>query len=122
MESISSERANLPLPEAGPVVNYWVVWLARLGYIAGGIVFIVLGWLALERTLALGGEATDPPGALREIGRPPLGTLSLSILAVGLLGFALWQLIRAIVDPERQGCSPKGLILRTGFLLTALIN
>jgi hypothetical protein len=122
MQTTSTEQANQPLPAAGPVVNRWVVWLARLGYAARGAVFIVLGWLALERTFTLEGKTTDPVGALREIGQPPFGVLPLSILAIGLASYALWQLMRAVVDPEGQGCSLKGISLRTGFLLTGLLH
>jgi hypothetical protein len=114
------EQANGPLPDAGARVNRGIVWWARLGYAAKGIVFFVLGWLVCQRMLAPGGKPADPQGALRAIGEPPLGVLALGVLVVGLVGYALWEVIRAITDPEAHGRSPRSLARRAGFLLTGL--
>lgn len=72
-------------------------WLARAGLIARGVVYGLIGVLALELALGEGGKATDQQGALQTIAHQSFGKLLLLLLAVGLGGYALWRLIRAAV-------------------------
>lgn len=70
--------------------------LARLGLAARGLVFLVLGVLALS--IASGGDAqADQEGALRELAAAPLGRPLLVVLAVGFLGYAAWLFLEAAV-------------------------
>jgi Domain of Unknown Function (DUF1206) len=72
-------------------------WLARAGLVARGVVYGIIGVLALELALGVGGKATNQEGALQTIAHQSLGGLLLALLAIGLGGYALWRLIRAIV-------------------------
>jgi hypothetical protein len=72
-------------------------WLARVGLVARGVVYGIIGVLALELALGVGGKATNQEGALQTIAHQSFGTLLLVLLAIGLGGYALWRLIRAIV-------------------------
>jgi hypothetical protein len=72
-------------------------WLARAGLVARGVVYGIIGVLALELALGVGGKATNQEGALQTIAHQSAGGLLLGLLAVGLGGYALWRLIRAIV-------------------------
>ena len=72
-------------------------WLARAGLVARGVVYGLIGVLALELALGEGGKATDQEGALQTIAHQSFGELLLLLLAVGLGGYALWRLIRAAV-------------------------
>jgi hypothetical protein len=72
-------------------------WLARAGLVARGVVYGLIGVLALELALGEGGKATDQQGALQTIAHQSLGELLLLLLAIGLGGYALWRLIRAAV-------------------------
>jgi hypothetical protein len=72
-------------------------WLARAGLVARGAVYFVIGLLALELALGIGGKATDQEGAMKAIAVQPFGKVLLVLLAVGLAGYALWRLIRAAV-------------------------
>jgi hypothetical protein len=72
-------------------------WLARAGLVARGAVYFVIGLLALELALGIGGKATDQEGAMKAIAAQPFGKVLLVLLAVGLAGYALWRLIRAAV-------------------------
>lgn len=96
--------------------------LARVGYVSKGVVYFTVGFLALSVALGQGGRTTDTRGALLKLQDLPGGAALLSVLAVGLVGYALWQLIRAALDPERQGTAAKGLVKRTGYLLSAGVN
>jgi hypothetical protein len=72
-------------------------WLARAGLIARGVVYAIIGVLALKLALGDGGKATDQEGALQTIAHQSFGELLLLLVAIGLGGYALWRLIRAAV-------------------------
>jgi hypothetical protein len=72
-------------------------WLARAGLISRGIVYAIIGVLALKLALGDGGRATDQQGALRTIADRPFGKTLLVLVAVGLAGYAAWRLVRAAV-------------------------
>jgi hypothetical protein len=72
-------------------------WLARAGLVARGVVYGIIGVLALKLALGDGGKATDQQGALQTIAHQSFGELLLVLLAIGLGGYALWRLIRAAV-------------------------
>ncbi|HET7454256.1 MAG TPA: DUF1206 domain-containing protein [Solirubrobacterales bacterium] len=72
-------------------------WLARAGLVARGVVYAIIGVLALKLALGDGGKATDQQGALQTIAHQSFGELLLILVAVGLGGYALWRLIRAAV-------------------------
>ena len=57
------------LSEAGRQGAKWLVRLGRLGYGAKGVVYLVIGFLAIEAALGSGGQTTDSTGAVREIGQ-----------------------------------------------------
>jgi hypothetical protein len=72
-------------------------WLARAGLVARGVVYGIIGVLALELALGKGGKATNQEGALQTIAHQSFGKALLVLVAIGLAGYALWRLIRAIV-------------------------
>lgn len=81
----------------------WVIVLARVGYAAVGAVYIVIGLLAVDAAIGVGGATTNKWGALLAILQQPFGQFLLGFIAVGFFGYALWQFVRAFVDPEGIG-------------------
>ena len=70
------------LPAAG---RPWIVHLARLGYAAKGVVYLLVGWIAA--TAAWNGGATaDSEEALAFLLEKPLGRPLLAVVALGLVG------------------------------------
>jgi hypothetical protein len=94
----------------------WVERLGRLGLVAKGVLYAVIGVLAIK--VALGGreESPDKGGALRTIAEQPFGKGLLLLLAAGLAGYALWRLAQAVLDRDDEGDEPKGLAKRAGAL------
>jgi hypothetical protein len=94
----------------------WVERLGRLGLVAKGVLYAVVSILAIK--VALGGreESPDREGALQAIAEQPFGKGLLVLLALGLAGYALWQLARGLLDREGEGEGPKGLAKRAGAL------
>src|SRR5665647_2820076 len=65
-------------------------WLARIGLTARGLVYIVIGWLAV--LVGLGGRANiDQRGALTEVLAQPYGAVMLWLLTIGFSAYALWR-------------------------------
>lgn len=90
---------------AGPAIEV----LARAGYAAKGVVYGLVGGLALLAAFTTRGQTTGSRGALRSLLGHPFGHVLIGVIAVGLAGYALWCFVRAIVDPERDGTGWKGL-------------
>jgi hypothetical protein len=94
--------------------------LARAGYAAKGVIYLVVGSLAVLAATGSGGGTTDTRGALRVIGENGGGRALLLLMGVGLLGFALWSLIAAALDAEDRGRDAKGIALRIGRAVRGL--
>jgi hypothetical protein len=72
-------------------------WRARAGLVARGVVYGVIGILALKLALGDGGKATNQTGAMKTIAGQSFGEFLLVVLAIGLAGYSLWRLTRAAV-------------------------
>ena len=64
-------------------------WLSRAGFVARGVIYGIIGILALQLALGAGGKATNQQGALRTIAQQPFGKLLLILVAIGLGGYAV---------------------------------
>ncbi|THF86508.1 DUF1206 domain-containing protein [Deinococcus sp. KSM4-11] len=96
--------------------------LARFGYASKGVVYGMLGFLALSVALGRGGQTTDTKGSLLRLEDLPGGQVLMWLLVLGLIGYALWQVLRAFLDPEHQGTKPGAMVKRTGYLLSGGAN
>jgi hypothetical protein len=72
-------------------------WLARAGFVARGLIYGIIGILAFKLALGAGGKTTNQRGALETIARQPFGKVLLILVAIGLAGYALWRLLRALL-------------------------
>ena len=106
---------------AAPSPAGTIAWLARSGYAARGIVYLIVGGLAVLAALG-SGQATDSEGALRAILQQPFGEALLALVALGLVGYALWRLVQAIADPDGHGTNAKGLAIRGGLVVSAVMH
>lgn len=111
-EKIMTSQAEEIKREASP----WIERLARVGYVAKGIVYVAIGFLAFQAAFLSGGATTNKEGALREIVRQPFGEVVLLLVIVGFAGYGLWQLVRGLMDSEHVGTDMKGLFNRARYI------
>jgi hypothetical protein len=91
------KSANRGVKSAGrqAASSHWLQWLARAGFVARGVIYILIGVLAVQIGLGTAGRKADRTGALHAIAARPGGTAVLWLLAVGFAGMALWRLAEA---------------------------
>lgn len=77
--------------------------LARAGFVARGLVYGIIGLLAFDLAVGLGGQLANQKGALRTIEHQPFGHVLLAVVAVGLGGYSLWRLVRAALGHGPEG-------------------
>ncbi len=86
----------------------WVRLAARLGILAKGVVYAAIGLLALLAATGRGGGAADQKDAVNLLSDLPFGRAIVGVVAIGLLGYALWGMLQAVRNPE--GDKPTGRI------------
>src|SRR5712692_7170375 len=117
MGAVHASRKAVKRAAANPVVEL----LERLGYLARGALYGVMGLLALGIAVGVGGgQTTDLSGSLVFLISNPFGKLVLVVMAIGLAAYSLWGFIRAIYDPLHRGSDATGYLARLGFVTSAL--
>lgn len=100
----------------------WLVWLARAGYATRGVVYTLVGVLALMLAAGRGGGTEDTKGALASVLARPGGQAMLAVIALGLFCFALWRFCQAVYDADDKGSDAKGLAIRAGYVFGGLTS
>ena len=94
--------------------------MARFGYAAYGLVYVLVGVLSVRAALGGGGKTAGQEGALQTILLAPLGRALVGLVALGLLGYAMWRLFQGFLDPDREGRDASGLIKRADHVVNGL--
>lgn len=106
--------------QAAREVAGWVPPLARIGYAAKGVVYLIVGFLAFRAATAAG-TPEGAGGALASLTDEPGGRLMLVLIALGLVAHVVWRFVQAVLDPEHTGHDAKRVAVRAFYLLSALI-
>ena len=80
-------------------------WLVRFGYGGRGVVYLLLGWLALRTRARVDAGNQAVFDMLQKM---PLGRIALGALVVGLAGYVAFKLLCLVCDIEHHGSDAKG--------------
>src|SRR5918998_518314 len=117
--SSADQHAQRAARKASP----WIERLARGGYVAYGVVYALVGVLAVQAALGGGGGKTaSQEGALHQVLLAPFGRLLLGMIVIGLLAYAMWRLIQGILNPENEGRDAKGIAKRVDHVLNGVFH
>jgi Domain of Unknown Function (DUF1206) len=86
----------------------WYAWLARIGLLAKGVSFAIVGILAIKLALGEGGKATSRQGALQALAHHWFGKILLILLAIGFAAYAIWRFVQAFAEREEDEGEAKG--------------
>ncbi len=67
----------------------WIDRLVRIGYVAYGVVYVLVGGLAVQSAFGGGNRLTEQEGPLRSILLASLGKVLLAMVVIGLLAYAM---------------------------------
>lgn len=79
----------------------------RVGFAARGVLYILIGYLAIEA-----GRTTGTRGVLQSLADGGLSQVALFVIGLGLLAYGAWRLMDAAMDLEGAGDDAKGAAVR----------
>jgi hypothetical protein len=105
-----------------------IVKFGRVGWVAKGVVYALVGVLSLVVGLnasgsdsagdaASGGQEASQTGAITRIAESDYGVALLYVLAAGLVIYALWRLVSVVLPADND---VKAWLTRAGYLVSAV--
>jgi hypothetical protein len=94
--------SNTGSPDVAKGRTDWRSNLARAGLIAKGILYLALGFFAIDLATGVGGESSEQ-GAIELIASQPYGRWILAALTLGLFALAAWRAIVAFTGDPVEG-------------------
>ncbi|GLU47823.1 DUF1206 domain-containing protein [Nocardiopsis ansamitocini] len=108
--------------------NKWLLRLARLGLAAKGLLYLIIGYLAVQIAFGSSDEQADNSGALQMIADNTGGQIVLWAAALGMFGLALWQFTVAAfgsrlgLDKASKRALAAGRALTYGSLCATIVT
>jgi len=90
----------------------WVARAGRIGLVAKGASYALIGILAIQLVAGRGGQTADRQVVLHRLATESWGPYALVALAVGFAAYALWQFLDAAGDRRNRGDDAPGLAKR----------
>ncbi len=92
--------------------------LARAGLAARGVLYVLIGWIAILVALGHSSQQADQQGALQLLAGQPYGLVSLWLMGIGFAGYALWRLSEVAFGVTGEG---NGAGVRLKSLVRAVV-
>ncbi|MEV1171503.1 DUF1206 domain-containing protein [Nonomuraea sp. NPDC049784] len=98
--------------------------LARVGLVCRGVLYGLIGVLAVQIALGDGGREADKNGAIATVADLPFGAVLLWVMVVGFAGLTLWQASEAILGHGKvtDRIEAGSRVVVYAFVCTALLT
>jgi len=128
MTTIHDHAPNLHNPVGELAAEHpGLVKIGRAGWFAKGVIYVLAGILALQvaakasgfsKSPTTGQQEASPIGAIKTVAGSGGGTLLLWILAIGMLLYAVWRVVSALLPGSTDA---KGWAHRIGYIASAVM-
>ena len=98
----------------------WIERLARFGYAAKGVVYILIGFIAARVAFGDGGEIEGWNGAVESLRDEPFGSAMLWLIGLGLFAYVVWRLVAGIRNPENDDAAHRVFFLFSAAVYASL--
>jgi hypothetical protein len=99
----------------------WLETVARAGLVAYAVVYLMIGWLAVQ--LAFGEHEGTPSssGAMRALAQQPFGDILIWVVSLGMFLLVLWKLVDAAFGHREERDGGKRTRKRLGSAAKAVV-
>ena len=94
---MSSATQNVKYTASRAADSKPLEYVARAGFIGYGIIHLLFAWIAFQVAFRGSGQESDQSGALQKLAGNGLGEVLLILIAIGMVGLALWQAFEAAI-------------------------
>jgi Domain of Unknown Function (DUF1206) len=101
--------------------SHWIDRLARLGLAARGLIYVMVGYFALQIAFGHSSRQASRNGAFHAIASKSWGPALLWVLAIGFFGYALWRLTEAVWGHADEDSTAKKVGKRLFSLFRAVV-
>jgi hypothetical protein len=115
VKELSMPETGVQRAARGVSRSDWFERLARAGFAAKGVVYVLIAVLSAGAAFSAG-RAEGSEGALVSLHNQPFGRILLGLVAIGLVGYAVFRFVSALANPEGEG-----LVKRVGHAGKALV-
>jgi Domain of Unknown Function (DUF1206) len=98
----------------------WTRGFVRWGIVSKGVLYVLVGAIAVDVSVAGGERVQDRGGALTALADTWSGKLLVGAVAAGLLGYAGWRLMEAVLGRTIEGDEHAAWWKRLGYAARAL--
>ena len=122
--AVEADETGSARQDAPTALAPWLRWVGHSGYVAEGVIYVLIGAFALMAAFEPSQQPNGYKGALAKLAAAPFGDALLALLALGLAAFVLWQVVLGILDPEhrRDRRTLKRRAVRLGSLLNGALH
>lgn len=99
------------------VIPGWARVLARIGYGAKSVIYLLIGGFALDQAFWNHSTRSSPTQAMHLLRQQPLGAAALGLLAAGLFCYGLHRCLESVVGPVRTKSRLLETLHRVGRLV-----
>lgn len=98
----------------------WLASFIRVGYLARGAVYSIVGLLAIRAMMGPGEQTASLKDALQKTALQPFGQTLFALVALGLACYAIWHFLLSTREGEEH--APKNLLSRIGYAASGFVN
>lgn len=95
--------------------------MARVGYVAKGTVYAIVGVLTFKAAFNMGGQKAGKMQVLQFLDHQTFGNVLLVLMGLGLCCYAGWRFIQSLKNPEHLGSDSKGKGKRLAFFVSGVL-
>ncbi|MFI5892752.1 DUF1206 domain-containing protein [Actinoplanes sp. NPDC051513] len=94
---MSSATSNVKYTASRAADSKPLEYIARAGFVGYGIIHLLFAWIAFQVAFRGSGQESDQSGALQQLAGNGLGKGLLVLIAIGMVGLAVWQGFEAAI-------------------------